>query len=265
MRFSPKSIVKLLIICFVTIGMVGTVTNNIHAKRYHYHTYRYVKHPRYHRGRRHKRRYRHDKAVYLKRHKRKHYHRNRRLKRYKRRTRAILRQKRYRENLHEQNSSVEFHEPDSSMGDVTQMEYETIKMINIDRAAYNLPPLRRTKGLTQLARKRADQLVELNYLTHKDPQGRNYYEVDAKRMGIHLGAYSGENIAGAGLGPILMDSNPHIYNNDNGIQMANMDEDEMFSHDGDSHWGHRDNILNSHYTKIGVGAELKEGDRKSVV
>ncbi|QBP18166.1 CAP domain-containing protein [Acetilactobacillus jinshanensis] len=142
---------------------------------------------------------------------------------------------------------------------ITQIEHETFRKINEDRKLHHLKPLCQTHCLRELAKLRADQCSELDYLTHRDSQGNIYYEKDADKLGVHLGDYSGENIAGAGKGPILMDNNPHVYNNQDGIDMADMDEDEMVYHDADSNWGHRYNTLNKHYTKVGIGASQKHG------
>ncbi|TPR13105.1 CAP domain-containing protein [Apilactobacillus timberlakei] len=132
-----------------------------------------------------------------------------------------------------------------------QMKSQTLKDINNERQQRGISPLTETSDMDKIAAQRSQQLI--NNFSHYDKSGNTMYEQDAQNLGINLSGYSGENIAGADLGQTYMSNDPKTYNNKNGIDMANMDNDSMMNYDQDQGNGHRDNILNVNFSKIGIG------------
>lgn len=102
-----------------------------------------------------------------------------------------------------------------------------IKFTNIQRQNYNLPPLSENSLLNQSAQKKVEDMFNKQYFEHISPDGRDVSDL-AEDVGYEF-IVIGENLA---LGNFL---------NDQVLVQAWMDSE-----------GHRENILNSKYTEIGV-------------
>lgn len=137
--------------------------------------------------------------------------------------------------------------------------------INKDREKYGRSPLVESKSLDKIAQMHANQIAHSDdILRHVDPKTNRYYaEEDAQRLGYsdYTSKDRAENIGQVSLGDSFDDAVPITskptrlpeYNNKNGYDMANENEDNMMKYDQDNNNAHRNNILNSKYTKIGIG------------
>ncbi len=111
--------------------------------------------------------------------------------------------------------------------DVAALEAEVIRLVNAERAKYNLRALSQNKKLTELARKKAQEMHDKNYFSHTSPTyGSPFDMLDAAGVWWSSAA---ENIA---------------Y----GSSTAQGVVDQWMNSQG-----HRDNILDSSYSEIGVG------------
>jgi len=109
---------------------------------------------------------------------------------------------------------------------LTAQEQEMLKLVNEARAQNNVPALQIDMELTNVARIKAQDMIDNNYFSHNSPKYGSPFDM-MKSFGISY-VQAGENIAG----------------NQN-VQKAH--EALMNSP------GHRKNILNPDYTHIGIG------------
>lgn len=107
------------------------------------------------------------------------------------------------------------------------MEKEVVRLVNAERESRGLKPLRRSTSVQRVARLKAQDLRDGGYFDHVSPKYGTPFEMLEKR-GIQFRCV-GENIA-----------------------MGQITAQEVLSAWMNSP-GHRANILNPNYTKIGVG------------
>ena len=119
-------------------------------------------------------------------------------------------------------------------------EQEVVELVNQERAAIGLPPLKRTQPLTDAARYHAADMVQDNYFGHDtlDRVGGvlNYVCGTWERIATFSSGASGENAAAG-------------YASPEDVMQGWMDSD-----------GHRENILSSSHWEIGVGYYDGGGD-----
>ncbi|MBP2649265.1 MAG: SCP-like extracellular [Firmicutes bacterium] len=114
----------------------------------------------------------------------------------------------------------------TNSGNYSSEEQQALALLNADRAANGLPSLRVNAQLTALAESYAKDMINRNYFAHTNPEGKSPF--DRMRQANISYLYAGENLA--------------IDRSVSGAETAFM---------GSS--GHRANILNSHYTEVGIG------------
>lgn len=110
-------------------------------------------------------------------------------------------------------------------------QQRVLQLVNAARTRRGLAPLRFTAGLNQVARQRSQDMVRRNYFSHTDPSGRNPYW-HMRRAGISYRT-AGENIAWGQRSP-------------EEVVRAWMNSP-----------GHRANILNPHFSQMGLGVARK--------
>ena len=104
---------------------------------------------------------------------------------------------------------------------------KAVELTNIERAKYNLPPLKLSVALCKSAQEHADDMYNNNYFSHTSQDGRTMSDRIGKYCSAYM--YKGENIAmGCGSPEAVVEG------------WMNSD-------------GHRANILNINYTEIGIG------------
>jgi uncharacterized YkwD family protein len=120
-------------------------------------------------------------------------------------------------------------------GDVQRLtaeEQEMLNLINQARAQNNAPPLKVDMQVTNVARIKAQDMIDNNYFSHDSPKYGNPFDM-LKSFGIGF-IQAGENIAG---NTDVQKAHTSLMNSP----------------------GHRENILNPNYTHIGLG--IKNGGR----
>lgn len=109
----------------------------------------------------------------------------------------------------------------------TSFAGEIIRLVNIERTKAGLAALTEDTGLDKTANIKARDMVMNDYFDHVSPSGVSPFDLmDANGIQYH---YAGENIA---MG----------YPTPSSVMEAWMNSE-----------GHRENILNAHYTRIGIG------------
>ncbi|BCZ44553.1 hypothetical protein psyc5s11_06200 [Clostridium gelidum] len=114
------------------------------------------------------------------------------------------------------------------------VEDKILELMNAKRVEAGLKPLTIDNTLVQVARYKSDHMIQYNYFDHVTPQGTKYSDW-LKAVGYTY-TTAGENIA---------------YNNYDAV--------ELFTQWWNSP-GHRANMMNSSYTKVGIG--VVQGNNK---
>jgi uncharacterized YkwD family protein len=110
------------------------------------------------------------------------------------------------------------------------MEQQMITLVNQARSQNNLPALQVDMQVTNVARVKAQDMIDNNYFSHNSPKYGSPFDM-MKSFGVHY-VKAGENIAG----------NQTVQNAHNALMNSP---------------GHRENILSPDYTHIGIG--IKQG------
>jgi uncharacterized YkwD family protein len=105
-------------------------------------------------------------------------------------------------------------------------EQQMVTLVNQARAQNRVPALKVDMTVTNVARIKAQDMIDNNYFSHNSPKYGSPFDM-MKAFGIKY-IMSGENIAG----------NPNIANAESSLMNSP---------------GHRKNILNPEYTHIGIG------------
>ena len=113
---------------------------------------------------------------------------------------------------------------------LTADEQQMLNLVNEERQKAGLSPLKADPALTKMARAKSQDMIDNNYFDHNSPTYGSPFEM-MDQFGITYKT-AGENIAGNG--------------SVQGAHTALMNSQ-----------GHRENILGSQYTKIGIG--IKDG------
>lgn len=117
--------------------------------------------------------------------------------------------------------------PTESVSGISSIEMEVIRLVNIERQRGGLAPLVASSALSNVARKKSEDMAINNYFSHTSPTYGSSSNM-MRTFGINS-SYSGENIAKGQL------------------SAASVVSGWMNSS------GHRDNIMNPSFKTIGVG------------
>ncbi len=128
--------------------------------------------------------------------------------------------------------------PTPSSAGVAADEQKALALLNADRATHGLPPVRSNAKLAALAGDYAQDMINRNFFAHNNPEGQTPFD-RMRQRGISFG-YAGENLA--------------INTSVAGAEQALMNSP-----------GHRANILNSHYTQVGIGVRYSRSGSVYVV
>lgn len=109
---------------------------------------------------------------------------------------------------------------------LTSEEQQMIKLVNAARTQNNLPPLQVDMQVTNVARVKAQDMIDNNYFSHNSPKYGDPFDM-MKSFGVKF-VQAGENIAG----------NQSVQAAHNALMNSP---------------GHRQNILSPDYTHIGIG------------
>ena len=117
--------------------------------------------------------------------------------------------------------------PNTSAPGMSAYETEVVRLVNVERARYGLSALAADAELSNVARLKSRDMREKGYFSHESPTYGTPFQM-MKSFGITYRA-AGENIA-------------YGYATPEAVVTAWMNSD-----------GHRANILNGSYTRLGVG------------
>lgn len=116
---------------------------------------------------------------------------------------------------------------------VNAEELEVVRLVNIERQKAGLSPLTHNEELSKVSRVKSQDMADKNYFSHNSPTYKDPFTM-MRNFGIKYGQ-AGENIAKG-------------YNDADSVVKGWMNSP-----------GHRANILNSNFKKIGVGYINKNG------
>ncbi|GAB6158342.1 hypothetical protein JCM39194_15420 [Desulfotomaculum varum] len=122
------------------------------------------------------------------------------------------------------NSTVRTGQPAGGVS--TADEQAMLSMINKERATKGLKPLAMDAKLSQIARLKAQDMIDKNYFSHQSPTYGSPFDM-MKNNGV-IYHYAGENLAGA---PDVNTAHTNLMNSPT----------------------HRANILSERYSKVGIG------------
>jgi uncharacterized YkwD family protein len=125
------------------------------------------------------------------------------------------------------NNSTSNTNPSTSDADVLPIEKEVVRLVNVERTKQGLKPLALDSKLSSIARKKSQDMKDKNYFSHQSPTYGSPFDM-LKQFGVSYRT-AGENIAAG-------------YPSAQAVVTGWMNSS-----------GHRANILNPAYTKIGVG------------
>lgn len=115
----------------------------------------------------------------------------------------------------------------SNQGNIGAYQQQVVDLVNKERAAVGLPALKVNNKLASVAEKKAEDMRDRNYFSHTSPTYGSPFDM-MRQFGVSYSS-AGENIAKGQKSP------QSVMNGWMNSQ------------------GHKDNILNSSYTEIGVG------------
>jgi uncharacterized protein YkwD len=117
---------------------------------------------------------------------------------------------------------------------LTSFENDIAVGINNERAAAGLAPLQVDASLVEVGRERSNDMIKQGYFGHVSPTGETAFSL-LDKYGIPY-SWAGENLA------------RNNYPADQCVAIA--------MHDWMASEGHRENILNPHYTAMGIGGAV---------
>lgn len=115
---------------------------------------------------------------------------------------------------------------------LTADEQRAVDLMNADRQAAGLAPLKVNLSLVRLAENYAQDMINRNFFSHYNPEGKSPFD-RMSAAGISY-RYAGENLA--------------INTSVDKAEVAFMNSS-----------GHRANILNPNFTEVGIGVRYKGG------
>ena len=117
-------------------------------------------------------------------------------------------------------------QPVNNISGLSSQENSMLQMVNAERSKHGLKPLQWHSGLASLARVKSQDIVDNNYFSHTSPTLGSFYTM-VRNAGIPY-RQVGENLA-----------------------MSRNAQSAFYQFMGSS--GHKQNILSSHFTHIGIG------------
>ncbi|MFZ5645458.1 MAG: CAP domain-containing protein [Bacillota bacterium] len=117
-------------------------------------------------------------------------------------------------------------QPSQPVQGLSADEQQMLDLVNAARTSAGLSPLQPDLNLVKLARLKAQDMIDKNYFSHNSPTYGSPFDM-MKSAGITY-RYAGENLAGA---PAVDTAHTNLMNSP----------------------GHRANILNANFSKVGIG------------
>ncbi|MGX9757421.1 CAP domain-containing protein [Clostridioides difficile] len=136
-------------------------------------------------------------------------------------------------NNSDSTNKPEDNNSDSTTGNFSAYQKEVVDLVNVERSKAGLNPLTLDADVSNVATKKSQDMIDNNYFAHNSPTYGSPFDM-LKKFGISYKT-AGENIA-----------------------MGQKTPKEVVNAWMNSE-GHRKNILNPNYSKIGVGVAQKSG------
>ncbi|MDB0438373.1 sporulation protein [Clostridioides difficile] len=136
-------------------------------------------------------------------------------------------------NSDSNNKPEDNNSSDSTTGNFSAYQKEVVDLVNVERSKAGLNPLTLDADVSNVATKKSQDMIDNNYFAHNSPTYGSPFDM-LKKFGISYKT-AGENIA-----------------------MGQKTPKEVVNAWMNSE-GHRKNILNPNYSKIGVGVAQKSG------
>lgn len=136
-------------------------------------------------------------------------------------------------NSDSNNKPEDNNSSDSTTGNFSAYQKEVVDLVNVERSKAGLNPLTLDADVSNVATKKSQDMIDNNYFAHNSPTYGSPFDM-LKKFGISYKT-AGENIA-----------------------MGQKTPKEVVNAWMNSE-GHRKNILNPNYSKIGVGIAQKSG------
>lgn len=144
--------------------------------------------------------------------------------------------------------------------DITRLENKIHALVNKERARMGLAALSKDKRLNKVARKYSEDMVNRNFFSHSDPDGRSFYDrykAEGFECSIRRGNTScmgAENIAHSNL------FSSSFYKD--GKTFFNWSTEDKIAESVVKIWmssnGHKANILTTYFKRHGIGVAFSE-------
>ena len=162
---------------------------------------------------------------------------------------------------------TESRERDASTGrasvpdmDITQLENKIHVLVNKERAKRGLSALSKDKRLNKVARKYSQDMVNRNFFSHNDPDGRSFYDrykaegYECSIRNRNTSCMGAENIAQSNL------FSSYIYKD--GKTFFNWSTEDKIAESVVKQWmgskGHKANILTPYFKRQGIGVAFSD-------
>jgi len=144
--------------------------------------------------------------------------------------------------------------------DITRLENKIHDLVNKERAKRGLSALSKDKRLNKVARKYSQDMVERNFFSHNDPDGRSFYDrykAEGFECSIRIGnttCMGAENIAQSNL------FSSYFYKD--GKTFFNWSTEDKIAESVVKQWmsskGHSANILTPYFKQQGIGVAFSD-------
>ncbi len=144
--------------------------------------------------------------------------------------------------------------------DIKQLENKIHDLVNKERAKKGLSALLRDKSLNKIARNYSQDMVERNFFSHNDPDGRSFYDrykAEGFQCSIRIGGTTcigAENIAQSNL------YSSSFYKD--GKTFFNWSTEDKIAESVVKLWmsskGHKANILTPYFKRQGIGVVFSD-------
>jgi len=147
--------------------------------------------------------------------------------------------------------------------DIEQLENKIHDLVNKERAKRGLSALLKDKSLSKVARKYSQNMVERNFFSHNDPDGRTFYDrykAEGFECSIRIGGTTcmgAENIA-----------QTRLYGSSfckDGKTFFNWSTEDKIAESVVKLWmsskGHKTNILTPYFKRQGIGVVFSDNGR----
>jgi len=144
------------------------------------------------------------------------------------------------------------------------IETRVFKLVNAERVKHGLSPLQNSETLTLIARNHSRDMVKRSYTSHVNPDGLDP-TARAKKAGFNTDKKIKNGIR-RGVGENIYEHQAIMV--EDGIHKPIIDKPFTVSEKAIDGWmnspGHRKNIMNEGYTKVGTGVSVSKDNKVKI-